>query len=224
MRRRILVNSRPSKPGDPSPDGITYGYIDMGLSVIWATFDIGATKVGEYGNYFQWGDTQGYTSSQVGSGTGKKYFGWADYKYCNGSYNTLTKYNTDSSRGPVDNKTVLEPMDDAATANMGKGWRMPTYAEYIELINACKQTWDSTNKWRIFTLRTDSTKQLVFPFSGRGGNGSVNSQGSNGYFWSSSLNTSDPSSGRRLGVDSGNGGMNNNDRFYGFCVRGVWPK
>ena len=221
MRRRILVNSG---PGGPSPDGITYGYIDMGLSVIWATFDIGATKVGDDGKFFQWGDIQGYTSSQVGSGEGEKYFNWSDYKYCNGSNSTLTKYNNNSSYGTVDNKTVLEPMDDAATFNMGKGWRMPTKAEYDELMNACDQTWDSTNKWRIFTLKTDSTKQLVFPASGLGSNGSVLNQGSRGYFWSSSLNTSNPVDGRRLYVDSGYGSMNDNNRFLGFCVRGVWAK
>ena len=218
MRRRILLDA-----GGVSPDGITYEYIDMGLSVKWATFDIGATKVGEYGKYFQWGDVIGYTAEQVGSGTGQKYFGWDDYKYCNGSYNTLTKYNTDSNYGTVDNKTVLEPSDDAATANMGKGWRMPTLAEYQELINACNQTWESdgTKSWRTFTLKTDETKQLVFLTSGFGGNGRVTDQGSRGYFWSSSLDTSYPSDGHNLGVLSGYGNMYSNDRYLGLCVRGV---
>ena len=220
MRRRILVNSG---PGGPSPDGITYGYVDMGLSVIWATFDIGATKVGEYGKYFQWGDTQGYASSEVGSGDGKKYFTWKDYKYGTNSYE-LTKYNNNSRYGTVDNKTVLEPSDDAATANMGTGWRMPTLAEYTELINACDQTWDSTKNWRIFKLKTDETKQLVFPASGRVSYGSVTDQGSEGRFWSSSLNTSNPNSGHHLYVYSGLGRMNDLGRLYGFCVRGVWPK
>ena len=219
MRRRNLLFSA----GVVSPDGISYEYIDMGLSVKWATFDIGATKVGEYGKYFQWGDTQGYTSSQVGSGGGKKYFYWSDYKYCDDSATTLTKYNNDSSYGTVvDNKTVLESTDDAATVNMGNGWRMPTEAEYTELINACNQTWDNTNNWKIFTLKTDSTKQLVFPASGRGFYGSVRYQGSNGCFWSSSLDTSYPSNGRDLYVDSGNGSMSDYDRSIGFCVRGVW--
>lgn len=218
MRRRNLLFSA----GGVSPDGITYEYIDMGLSVKWATFDIGATKVGEYGKFFQWGDTQGYTSSEVGSGTGKKYFDWSDYKYCNGSYDTLTKYNNNSSYGTVDNKTVLESSDDAATANMGKGWRMPTEAEYTELINACNQTWDSTNKWRIFTLKTDSTKKVVFPASGRGNYGSVYYQGSLGCFWSSSLDTSGPGNGRYLYVDSSSGYMSILNRCTGFCVRGVY--
>jgi len=218
MRRRNLLFSA----GSVSPDGITYEYVDMGLSVKWATFDVGATKVGEYGKYFQWGDIQGYASSEVGSGDGKKYFEWNDYKYCNGSYDTLTKYNNNSSYGTVDNKTVLESSDDAATFNMGKGWRMPTEAEYTELINACNQTWDSTNKWRIFTLKTDSTKKVVFPASGLGISGGLGGRGYSGYFWSSSLSTSDPVNGHYLSVDRSNGVVYNSYRFYGFCVRGVY--
>ena len=220
MRRRNLLFSA----GGVSPDGITYEYVDMGLSVKWATFDIGATKVGEYGKFFQWGDTQGYTSSEVGSGDGKKYFSWSDYKYCNGSSRTLTKYNNNSSYGTVDNKTVLESSDDAATFNMGKGWRMPTAAEYSELINACEQTWDNTNRWQIFTLKTDSTKKIVFPASGGCGNGSVDDQGSYGVFWSSSLFASTPYEVRYLSVSSGDGDVYYNDRCLGFCVRGVWSK
>ena len=221
MRRRNLLFSA----GGVSPDGITYEYVDMGLSVKWATFDIGATKVGEYGKFFQWGDIQGYASSEVGSGTGKKYFSWSDYKYCNGSNTTLTKYNNNSSYGTVDNKTVLESSDDAATFNMGTGWRMPTEAEYTELINACNQTWDSTNKWRIFTLKTDSTKIVVFPASGYGYNGSVNYRGSDGYFCSSSLSGLFPDYGLNLGVSSSDGFMSiSGYRCYGFCVRGVWTK
>ena len=212
MRRRNLLDA-----GGVSPDGITYGYVDMGLSVKWATFDIGATKVGEYGKYFQWGDIIGYTEEQIGSGTGKKYFYWGDYKYGTGS-NKLTKYNA------TDGLTTLEPMDDAATFNMGNGWRMPTEAEYKELINACNQTWgsDGTKNWRIFKLKTDETKQLVFPYSGHGNNGNVDSQGSNGYFWSSSLYTSYPDYGHNLYMYSGNGSMIYHLRYLGFCVRGVW--
>lgn len=218
FRRRELLSSA----GGVSPDGITYEYVDMGLSVKWATFDIGATKVGGYGKFFQWGDTQGYTSSKVGSGNGKKSFLWSDYKYCNGSYDTLTKYNTKSSYGTVDNKTVLESSDDAATFNMGKGWRMPTQAEYQELINACNQTWDSRNNWRVFTLKTDSTKKLIFPASGASWGGNVNYQGIGGFFWSSSLNTTTPNSGGRLYTYNSNYNLSSDGRYNGLCIRGVY--
>jgi hypothetical protein len=68
--------------------------------------NIGANSVTDTGLYFQWGDTQGYTASQVGSGEGQKYFGWADYKYGNGTSSPsdmdMTKYNA------TDGKTVLD--------------------------------------------------------------------------------------------------------------------
>lgn len=82
-----------------------HAYVEIG-GIKWATMNIGANSVTDYGLYFQWGDIQGYTASQVGSGAGQKYFGWADYKYGNGtsspSASGMTKYNS------TDGKTVLE--------------------------------------------------------------------------------------------------------------------
>ncbi|MBQ7388798.1 MAG: hypothetical protein IJW01_05480 [Paludibacteraceae bacterium] len=109
-------------------DGIGNGYvwIDLGLSVKWATCNVGATSPEKYGNYYAWGETEPKTT-----------YTWATYKWCNGSYDTQTKYCTDSSRGTVDNKTVLELADDAANVNWGGAWRMPTDAECQELIDNC---------------------------------------------------------------------------------------
>lgn len=82
-----------------------HDYVEIG-GIKWATMNVGANSVADYGLYFQWGDTQGYTASQVGSGEGQKYFGWADYKYGNGTSSPgdtdMTKYNA------TDGKTVLE--------------------------------------------------------------------------------------------------------------------
>ena len=82
-----------------------HDYVEIG-GIKWATMNIGASSISDYGLYFAWGDTQGYTASQVGSGEGQKYFGWADYKYGNGtsspSATGMTKYNA------TDGKTVLE--------------------------------------------------------------------------------------------------------------------
>jgi len=83
----------------------SHAYVEIGGHK-WATMNVGANSVTDYGLYFQWGDTQGYTASQVGNGTGQKYFGWEDYKYGNGtsspSATDMTKYND------TDSKTVLE--------------------------------------------------------------------------------------------------------------------
>ena len=76
-----VVNEEPYKPIFRRTP---YDYVEIG-GIKWATMNVGATGITDYGLYFQWGDTQGYTRSQIGSGEGKKYFGWADYKYCSGA-------------------------------------------------------------------------------------------------------------------------------------------
>ena len=80
-------------------------YVDLGLpsGTLWATCNVGANSPVEYGDYFAWGETEPKTN-----------YGWSTYKWCNGSYDTMTKYNTDSFYGIVDNKTVLDIEDDAA--------------------------------------------------------------------------------------------------------------
>ena len=111
--------------------GVTYEYVDLGLSVKWAKCNVGAEKETDAGLYFAWGETTGYTASQVGT---DKQFSWSDYKYGNSDSN-LTKYNQS------DGKTVLESVDDAATQIMGGNWRMPTKAEFDELLSG------TTNEW-----------------------------------------------------------------------------
>lgn len=105
--------------------------VDLGLSVKWATMNVGAEDPADYGNYFAWGETEPKYSVY--------FVNWSEYKWCEGSMYKLTKYCTDSTYGIVDNKTVLETIDDAATANWGGSWRMPTPEEIDELCNNC--TW-----------------------------------------------------------------------------------
>ena len=111
-----------------------YEYVDLGLpsGLKWAKCNVGATSETDYGSYFQWGDIEDKSNSD---------YNWATYKYCNGSYNTMTKYCTDSSYGTVDNKTTLDPEDDAATQIMGGNWRMPTASEYQTLYDETLWVW-----------------------------------------------------------------------------------
>ncbi|MDD6782411.1 MAG: hypothetical protein PUD89_05750, partial [Bacteroidales bacterium] len=99
-------------------------YVDLGLpsGLKWATCNVGATAPEAYGDYYAWGET-----------TTKSTYEWSTYKWCDGSYDTQTKYCTSSSYGTVDNKTVLDLADDAARANWGGAWRMPTDEEWTEL-------------------------------------------------------------------------------------------
>ena len=103
-------------------NGIEYEVVDLGFGTLWAKCNVGAETETDYGLYFQWGDTQGYTADQVGTDND---FTWNDYKY--GTYDVtdnvnygMTKYNG------TDGKTVLDLEDDAARANMGGEWRMAT--------------------------------------------------------------------------------------------------
>ena len=123
----FTTKEQSSTPNNGTENG--YAYVDLGLSVKWATMNVGASKAEEYGDYFAWGETQP-----------KSTYDWSMYKYCNGSSSTLTKYCNMSSYGNngfTDNKTQLELSDDAARVNWGGSWRMPTDAEWTELYEQC---------------------------------------------------------------------------------------
>ena len=201
-----------------------HDYVEIG-GVKWATMNIGATSITDYGLYFQWGDTQGYTASQIGSGEGQKYFGWADYKYGNGTSSPgetgMTKYNS------TDGKTVLDASDDAAQVNWGGSWRMPTTEEYAALGAATTSAWTSDYQGSrvsglVLTDKTDSSKVLFFPAAGRCLNGSVYNVGSGGRYWSSSVSSSSVLGAYGLNFGSSNVYWQSNyNRNGGFAVRGV---
>jgi len=122
-------------------------YVDLGLpsGTLWATCNVGANAPEEFGDYFAWGET-----------APKEFYDWSSYKYCNGSENTLTKYCYDAHfgyNGFTDTLNTLEATDDAATANWGAGWRMPTVDEMRELIDNCTIIWITQNdvNGRVFT-------------------------------------------------------------------------
>lgn len=191
-----------------------HDYVEIG-GLKWATMNVGASSITDGGLYFQWGDTQGYTASQVGSGEGKKNFGWADYKY--GSSSPFSKYDTDG-------KTVLEAVDDAAVANWGGSWRMPTTAEFQALGAAVNTAWTQVNNVYgiLCTDTTDSSKTLFFPAAGRCNDGSVKNVGSNGSYWSSSLNAGSRQYACRLSFSSDYAIWNNGSyRCCGYAVRPV---
>ncbi len=103
-------------------------YVDLALpsGTLWATMNIGAKSPAGVGDEFAWGET-----------APKNTYDWHTYKWCNGTYKTLTKYCTDSYYGTVDNKTELDLEDDAAYVNWGPEWRIPSREQIIELKNGC---------------------------------------------------------------------------------------
>ena len=107
-----------------------HDYVDLGLSVMWAPYNIGATCPEEYGDCYAWGET-----------ATKSTYSWSNYTWCNGTSSSMTKYCTNSGDGTVDEKNVLEPEDDIATVLWGGSWRMPSLAELDELYTRCTWTW-----------------------------------------------------------------------------------
>ncbi len=153
-------------------------YVDLGLSVKWATCNVGANSPEEYGDYFAWGEVEP-----------KEVYDWSTYKWCDGSFDTYIKYCNDSSCGIVDNKTILEAADDAAIANWGGSWRMPTKAEQDELRENCTWTMTTQNGVNGFKVTGFNGNSIFLPAAGLRYGSSLDLVGNYGGFWSSSLYT-----------------------------------
>ena len=209
-------------PISPTPQ---HDYVEIG-GIKWATMNIGATAVTDTGLYFQWGDISGYTADQVGSGTGQKYFGWADYKYGNGTSSPgatgMTKYNS------TDGKTVLDLTDDGVNGYLGGQWRMPTTEEFQLLgeavYAALTENYQGTGVAGLILFdKIDSSKQLFFPAAGYA-NDSLKNFGIGGYYWTSSLSNLGPTVGtsfRFINSSSVPSWVYTGNRFYGYPLRGV---
>jgi hypothetical protein len=185
-------------------------YVDLGLSVKWATMNVGANSPEGYGNYFAWGET-----------TPKETYNWSTYKHCNGSNDTMTKYCSRSNYGTVDNKSVLDPEDDAACYNWGGTWRMPTYNEWDELKTKCTWTWTTQNGVDGCLVTGPNGNSIFLP--GAGYRGRTDCLYDFGYYWSSSLNTSDPANAWHMYFDLLDVALSVNVRYCGHSVRAVCP-
>lgn len=206
--------------------------VDLGLSVKWASFNLGATAPEEYGDYYSWGETTPYYSSldPLTWKTGKENgYLWPSYQWCNGNSSTLTKYNTISGFGTVDDKSTLDLADDAARANWGGTWRMPTQSEIQELINYCTAVWTTENEvyGMRFTSRKNgyTNKSIFIPAAGEFFGSSLQNEGSRGYIWSSSLNSTNfPNLSHFLYIYSDGRMRDHSSRCNGFSIRPVCPK
>ena len=196
---------------------MTYEYVDLGLpsGTLWAKCNIGAYTETDAGLYFQWGDTRGYTADQVGV---DKTFDWAHYIF--GTQDNLTKYNS------TDGLTTLELADDAAYANMGEDWRMPTEEEYQELINNITSEWvenfnNTGVNGRLFTGTNGHT--LFLPAVGIAFDYMIHLSYS-GSYWTASLNPEDALKSYYLYIIGGKDedlGIYSINRSIGFPIRGV---
>ena len=198
----------------------SHAYVDLGLpsGLLWATCNIGADTPEAYGDYFAWGETET-----------KDTYKWSTYQYCMGRGNTLTKYCYDSNlgyNGFTDELTTLESSDDVATAKWGGNWRMPTKAEFEELLNNTTVTWTTQNgvNGLLFTAANDNC--LFLPAAGHFYNTGSIYVGSSAHYLSSSLNT-DPSYSPRSSwnfyFDQNSYYIDGYFRYYGNTVRPVRP-
>ena len=207
-------------PATPKAGGTVGEAIDLGLSVKWASWNIGASAPIEYGAYFSWGET-----------TPKWNYDWSNYRWCSGSETSLCKYNNNSEFGIIDNKTLLDLEDDAAHINWGGNWRTPTLIEMQELLDNCTASWDILHDGAksIYGVRFTSNKEgytdisIFLPAAGyRSGESTILNR-SSGLYWSTSISISYPNLASYLSFDSG-GNLNSiygNDRYCGLTIRPV---
>lgn len=180
------------------PTGVENGYewVDLGLpsGLKWANYNIGATKPEESGLLFAWGET-----------SSKEMFDWEGYKYCDVEFAIAKEYplwcginkylfndlgeNKEDLKysKSFDDKTVLDLEDDAAIANMGENWRMPTVEEMEELRVECTWEWTERNGVKGYKVKGKNGNFIFLPAIGFKMGGEMVDAGKGGYYWSNSL-------------------------------------
>ena len=204
------TSSTSSQASLSCPDSNHPHLIDLGLpsGTKWACCNVGASRPEDYGNYYAWGET-----------TTKSTYDWSNYKWGRGGKSDkVMKYCTQKSDGKVDNKTMLEPDDDAASANWGSSWRMPTQTQFLELLDKCTLVWTSINgvSGRKFIGPNGASIFLPAAAGDRWDNSGVG-----GRYWSSTLYKELPSSALGLYIDSDDANTVSSSREWRRVVRPV---
>lgn len=152
------------EPTTPSPEAI-----DLGLSVKWASFNLGATSAEKYGSFFAWGET-----------TTKSSYTWANYQHASGTAATVNDIGADISGTSY----------DAATSLWGSDWRIPTNAEIKELYQKCTFTAVTVNGVNGYNVKGPSGNTIFMPLAGCSYDGKSYGSGSYTYYWSGDISTS----------------------------------
>ena len=215
----------------PSPIPVPEA-IDLGLpsGIKWASFNLGASKPEEYGDYYAWGETEPYYSNldpltwKEGKDEG---YWWPSYRWCMGSDNTMTKYCSNSSygyNGFVDGKTVLDPEDDASHIYLGDDWRMPTDAEWTELRENCTWTWAIRNGINGMLVSATNGNSIFLPSAGYCFELNCNVTGTSGHYWSSTPIEDEPRGAWRVSFSSDSVNRNHMGRINGYSIRPVYAE
>ena len=211
-------NTYPSSGVNGTENG--HEYVDLGLGVMWATCNVGATKPEDYGEYFAWGETNP-----------KSEYYWENLKYHTkgDSFENvkLSKYVTNKKYGTVDNKTRLDICDDAARANWGENWRMPTKDEFQELIDKCVWTWTTQGGHNGYKVTSKINGNSIFlPAAGHRElySGFLLLLDKYGQYWSSSLFAGYSIKAENLTFHSSNVRVSEDYRYEGYSIRPVMER
>ena len=195
--------------------------VDLGIGVEWGSFNLGAVKQEDSGYYFPWG----YTEPEVFNYGDVFFFGLDAYKWYYSPDKTLTKYCAVSSYGRdgyTDNKKVLDREDDAAVVNLGSLWRIPTKEEFTKLKEQCTWQWTSVNGTNGYRITGTNGNSIFLPAVGYGNVTSTQGFGSNGYYWSSSLEVDYPYSAHLCNFEASSIGITSRSRSYILPIRPVF--
>ena len=197
----IILNGdeeEPDTPAVPEEPAVDERAIDLGLSVKWASCNVGATAPEEYGGYYAWGETEEKSSYYE-----------SDYLYySNGSYTNI-------------GSDISGTQYDVAHVKWGGSWRMPTLDEIKELYNNCTWQWTTLNGVNGYRVTGPNGNSIFLPAAGWCNGTGVYYQGSYGYYWSSSLNSYYSYSACFLYFDSGYYYWHYDYRYSGRSVRPV---
>ena len=183
--------------------------VDLGLSVLWADRNIGADAPEAYGDYYAWGETET-----------KEAYSFNNCKWFNGGTENLTKYITHEKNGVVDNNMHMDPEDDVAYTLLGDKWRIPTEAEFKELLDRCTWEWkgDAENKGG-YKVTGPNGNSIYLPSAGGKG---LTEAGYTGFYWAADILVSVPNNCSQLLTDPGSAVMSTLVRFFGCSVRPVY--
>ena len=186
--------------------------VDLGLpsKTLWASLNVGASSLSDIGGRYAWGETET-----------KDYYDWDNYKWCNGTSYSMTKYCTNSNYGTVDGKTILSDEDDVAKSLWGEEWRIPSVTELTELATYCTWTTETLNGVTLVKATGPNGNVLYFPQNGQ--------YDESGITWSTSVflwsnETPGDYYATRLEIYGSSANIGKNHKHDGLCIRPVYGK
>ncbi len=178
----------------PTGDINSYGYVDLGLSVKWAICNVGASSPSDYGNYYVWSATR-----------------------------TKSEYTEDNSvtYGKTMGSIAGNATYDAARANWGGTWRLPTASEIGELVYNCTHEWTTLNGVNGYKVTGPNGNSIFLPAAGRRLGSLLSGEGDNGYYWSATPSEDSSRDAYELDFSSARFDRYREGCYYGQSVRPV---